>query len=63
MAAIRSEIALGHRALPGFINLRVRRFGLLGNVRAGFHELDDGIGELRGPGFAAHIASQFVSVR
>ena len=33
-------------ARHGFINLRVRRFGLPGNVRAGFHELNNGIGEL-----------------
>src|SRR6185312_15563499 len=60
MAAMRSQTAFGRRPLPGFINLRVRRFGLLGNVRAGCHELNNRIGKLRGPGFAAYIASPFV---
>src|SRR6478609_3574627 len=59
-AAMRSQTAFGPKPLPEFIKLRVRRFGLLGNVRAGCHELNNRIGELRGPGFSAHIASPFV---
>ena len=50
------------RPLPSKVHesLCVRRFGLAGNIRAGFHELNDGVGELRGPGFSAYIASEFV---
>ncbi len=49
-----------HESAPTIINLRVRRLGLGGNVCARFHELNNGVGKLRGPGFSAYVASELV---